>query len=50
LEANPNVTVIDLSKVKTNDSLNHGKFAESPDIVQLIGQRLINGQSMSASH
>jgi esterase/lipase superfamily enzyme len=49
LEANRNITVIDLSKVKSGDSLNHGKFAESPDIVQLIGQRLINGQPMSGA-
>jgi esterase/lipase superfamily enzyme len=35
-----NVTVYDLSDIKTSDSLNHGKFAASPDVVKLIGNRL----------
>jgi esterase/lipase superfamily enzyme len=43
------ITVIDLTKLKTGDSLNHGKFAESPAIVQLIGQRLVTGQTLTAS-
>jgi esterase/lipase superfamily enzyme len=43
------IVVIDLTKVKTGDSLNHGKFAESPEIVQLIGKRLIAGQQVMAS-
>ena len=38
--ASLNVSVIDLSDVKTSDSLNHAKFAASPDIVQMIGMRL----------
>lgn len=33
--------------MKTNDGLNHGKFAESPEIVQLIGQRLMTGQPLT---
>jgi esterase/lipase superfamily enzyme len=41
------INVIDLTKVKTVDSLNHGKFAESPQIVQLIGQRLARGQTLT---
>jgi esterase/lipase superfamily enzyme len=41
------ITAIDLTKVKTNDSLHHGKFAESPQIVQLIGQRLMTGQTLT---
>jgi esterase/lipase superfamily enzyme len=41
------ITAIDLTKVKTGDSLNHGKFAESPEIVQLIGQRLMTGQPLT---
>lgn len=32
--------IIDLSEVSSGDSLNHGKFASSPKVVQLIGQRL----------
>lgn len=47
LEANGDVKVIDLSAYKSGDRLNHGRFAESPEIVQLIGQRLVNGQTMS---
>ncbi|WP_209892520.1 alpha/beta hydrolase [Rhizobium leguminosarum] len=43
------ITAIDLTKVKSNDSLNHGKFAESPEIVQLIGQRLMTGQTLTDS-
>jgi esterase/lipase superfamily enzyme len=35
-----NITVFDLSDIKTSDSLNHGKFAASPDVVKLIGNRL----------
>jgi esterase/lipase superfamily enzyme len=27
--------------------MNHGKFAESPQIVQLIGQRLAKGQTLT---
>jgi esterase/lipase superfamily enzyme len=44
------ITAIDLTKVKSDDSLNHGKFAESPEIVQLIGQRLITGQTLTDSN
>ncbi|MGV1793688.1 alpha/beta hydrolase [Rhizobium sp. A37_96] len=44
------VTAIDLTKVKTGDSLHHGKFAESPEIVQLIGQRLMTGQTLTDSN
>ncbi|WP_377846704.1 alpha/beta hydrolase [Bosea sp. UC22_33] len=34
------VRLIDLSEVASGDSLNHAKFASSPKVVQLIGQRL----------
>ncbi|TBY08172.1 alpha/beta hydrolase [Rhizobium laguerreae] len=43
------ITAIDLTKVKAGDRLNHGKFAESPQIVQLIGQRLMTGQPLTDS-
>jgi len=43
------VTVIDLSDVTTADSLNHGKFAASPAIVQLIGKRLASGQGIETT-
>jgi esterase/lipase superfamily enzyme len=32
--------IIDLSEVASGDSLNHSKFASSPKVVQMIGQRL----------
>lgn len=32
--------IIDLSEVASGDNLNHGKFASSPKVVQMIGQRL----------
>ncbi|MDK4700910.1 alpha/beta hydrolase [Rhizobium sp. CNPSo 4062] len=44
------ITAIDLTKVKSGDSMNHGKFAESPQIVQLIGQRLMTGQTLTDSN
>ncbi|UVK36537.1 alpha/beta hydrolase [Mesorhizobium sp. AR10] len=47
--ASNNVTVIDLTKVKSGDSLNHGKFASSPQIVQLIGARMAAGQTLTDS-
>jgi esterase/lipase superfamily enzyme len=47
IEEAGDITVIDLSAYKSGDGLNHDKFAESPEIVQLIGQRLINGQTMT---
>jgi esterase/lipase superfamily enzyme len=40
------VTVLDLTNLKGTDSLNHGKFAESPEVVQLIGRRLASGQDV----
>lgn len=43
------ITVIDLTKVKAGDSLNHGKFAESPEVVQLIGARISEGQTLTDS-
>lgn len=41
------ITVIDLTKVKAGDRLNHGKFAESPEIVRLIGARISDGQTLT---
>ncbi len=43
------VVVIDLSDVASADSLNHGKFAASPAIVQLIGKRLASGQDIETT-
>lgn len=43
------VAVIDLTKIKVSDDLNHSKFAESPEVVQLIGARLSEGQTLTDS-
>jgi esterase/lipase superfamily enzyme len=40
------VNVIDLSKVESDDTLNHGKFATS-EVVRAIGQRLAGGQTLT---
>lgn len=34
------VVVVDLSKQKSGDSLNHTKFADNPALIRLLGQRL----------
>jgi len=44
-----NVTVLDLTRLRAGDALNHGKFAQSPDVVQLIGKRLAEGQTVTGS-
>jgi len=41
------VTVLDLTALQTGDELNHGKFARSPEVVRLLGSRLIAGQRVS---
>jgi esterase/lipase superfamily enzyme len=43
------IVVLDLTALKGGDRLNHGKFAESPEVVQLIGNRLIAGQAVTDS-
>jgi len=43
------ITVLDLTKLQSGDRLNHGKFAESPEVVKLIGDRLIAGQTVTDS-
>ncbi len=45
--AQAEIRVIDLTKVKSGDSLNHGKFAESPEIVRMIGARISDGQTLT---
>jgi len=41
------ITVLDLSALQVGDSLNHSKFADSPEVVRLLGQRLIDGQTVT---
>ena len=43
------ITVIDLTALRTDDRLNHAKFASSPEVVQSIGARLAAGQTVSDS-
>lgn len=43
------ITVLNLTKLRTGDKLNHGKFAESPEVVKLIGTRLVDGQPITDS-
>ncbi|QEL23685.1 alpha/beta fold hydrolase [Bosea sp. F3-2] len=47
--AKTGITVLNLTKLRSGDSLNHGKFAESPEVVQLIGTRLVEGQPITDS-
>jgi esterase/lipase superfamily enzyme len=44
------ITAIDLTAINTEDSTHHAKFAESPEIVQLIGARIASGQTITDSH
>jgi esterase/lipase superfamily enzyme len=41
------IAVVDLTKIKAGDRLHHSKFAQSPQIVQLIGSRLSDGQPLT---
>ncbi|MBB3999827.1 alpha/beta hydrolase [Aureimonas pseudogalii] len=43
------IDVVDLTGVRAGDGLNHTKFAESADVVQSIGRRLIAGDRVSDS-
>lgn len=41
------VTVIDVTNIKDPNSLDHSKFSESPEVVQLIGRRLNEDDSFT---
>jgi esterase/lipase superfamily enzyme len=41
------IDVINMTDIKTDDAVNHGKFAESPKIIQLIGKQLATGQPVT---
>jgi esterase/lipase superfamily enzyme len=43
------VVVLDLSALRTSDRLNRSKFATSPAVVRLLGDRLIAGQQIDDS-
>jgi esterase/lipase superfamily enzyme len=44
---NANITVVDLTDVHSDDPLNHGKFAASPEVVRSIGRSLASGQTLA---
>ncbi|MCC2097231.1 MAG: alpha/beta hydrolase [Hyphomicrobiales bacterium] len=41
------IAVIDLTDKASSDSVNHAKFATSPQVVRMIGQRLAQGQVLT---
>ena len=49
LESAHGVVVLDLSALSTSDRLNHSKFAASPEVVRLLGDRLIAGRELEKS-
>ncbi len=47
--ARANISVINLTQLRSGDDLNHSKFAESPEVVQIIGRQLAGGQVLTDS-
>lgn len=43
------IVVYDLTAVKSDDKLRHGKFAQAPEIVQLLGTRLNEGSQLASN-
>ncbi|PLP61092.1 hypothetical protein CYK37_02005 [Mesorhizobium loti] len=43
------VTVVDLTKTQSGDSLNHAKFADNPLLVQLLGKQLRTPAALAAA-
>ncbi|TDT94744.1 esterase/lipase superfamily enzyme [Azorhizobium sp. AG788] len=43
------INVYDLTKLNTPDGLNHGKFAESPEVVRMIGGRIASQSTITDS-
>jgi len=41
------ISVFDLTALRGGDRLNHSKFAQSPEVVRLLGERLIAGQTVT---
>jgi len=41
------IIVYDATDVKSGDKLRHGKFADAPEIVKLLGSRLRNGSNLA---
>ena len=49
LESARGVVVLDLTALRTSDRLNHSKFSTSPEVVRLLGDRLIAGRGLSGA-
>ena len=47
--ATAGIRVVDLTSVDGQDGLGHNKFADSPEVVRLIGERLVAGQTITDS-
>ena len=43
----PNLTVVDLTNLRGSDWINHSVYSESPEVVRLIGTRLMQGQVLT---
>jgi esterase/lipase superfamily enzyme len=41
------LSVIDMTRLPSHDFFNHGKFAEDPRVVELIGRRIAAGQTLT---
>jgi len=44
------ISVINMRNFPSHDFFNHGKFAEDPRVVELIGRRLAAGQTLADRH
>ena len=44
------VNVIDLSQVRDTSSTHHDKFTDAPEVVQLLGTRILSGDSYTTSN
>ncbi len=47
--AREKIEVINLTSFPSHDEFNHGKFAEDPKVVELIGSTLASGQTLTDS-
>lgn len=44
------MNVFDLTDIKASDATNHSKFLQSPELVQLVGDRWASGQTLTDGH
>jgi esterase/lipase superfamily enzyme len=47
--ASDRIDVVNLTGVSSADKLHHGKFAENPQVVELIGRSIASGQTLTDS-